>query len=44
MADFKHGTMDITAQTKTYEGFVKFVARSIVALVVIALFLAVFMT
>ncbi|GHG84530.1 aa3-type cytochrome c oxidase subunit IV [Pseudodonghicola xiamenensis] len=44
MAEFKHGTMDITAQTKTYEGFVKFVVWAVVVLALLAVFMAVFMT
>lgn len=42
MAEHKHGTMDITVQEKTFEGFMSFVARSCVFLVIFAIFLAVF--
>lgn len=44
MAEFKHGEMDITEQTKTFDGFVKFVTWSVVFLAVLAVFMAVFMT
>lgn len=41
MAEFKPGSMDITTQEKTFDGFVKFVTRGaiicIVALIVLAL-------
>ncbi|MGE4325826.1 MAG: aa3-type cytochrome c oxidase subunit IV [Pseudodonghicola sp.] len=44
MADFKHGAMNITEQTKTYEGFIKFVTWAVVFLAVLAVFMAVFLT
>lgn len=38
MAEHKHGSMDITAQEKAFDGFIKLVTRStIVILVAIAL-------
>lgn len=42
MAEHKHGTMDITAQEKTYAGFISFAARSCVAILLFTVFLAVF--
>ena len=42
MAEYKHGEMDISVQTETFNGFVKFVSWAVVALIVVALFLAVF--
>lgn len=42
MAEYKHGEMDITTQTETFNGFVKFVTWSVVVLIFVALFLAVF--
>lgn len=42
MAEHKQGTMDITVQEKTYAGFISFVARSCVALILFTVFLAVF--
>lgn len=42
MADHKHGEMDITVQTETYDGFIKFTVRSAIVLALLALFLAVF--
>ncbi|WP_417838596.1 aa3-type cytochrome c oxidase subunit IV [Tritonibacter scottomollicae] len=44
MAEHKHGTMDSSVQEKTYAGFMTFVTRVTIALVVFALFLAVFAT
>lgn len=42
MAEHKHGTMDISVQEDTYNGFIKFTVRFCVAMVFLALFLAVF--
>lgn len=42
MSDHKHGTMDISGQEQTYAAFMGFVARICVALLLFALFLAVF--
>ncbi|QDY68575.1 aa3-type cytochrome c oxidase subunit IV [Qingshengfaniella alkalisoli] len=39
MADYKHGEMNIEAQEKTYESFVKIVAYSAVAILVFLVFL-----
>ncbi|MGD9864287.1 MAG: aa3-type cytochrome c oxidase subunit IV [Pseudodonghicola sp.] len=44
MAEYKHGEMDISTQTKTFEGFVKFVTWSVGFLIVLAVFMAVFLT
>lgn len=44
MAEHKHGSMDITVQEQTYDGFIKFTVRFCVAMVFLALFLAVFAT
>jgi hypothetical protein len=40
MADDKHGKMDIETQQKTFDGFVKAVTWSAVAIVVALVFLA----
>jgi hypothetical protein len=37
-----HGSMNITAQKKTFEGFITAVTRAIIAIVVVLLILAVF--
>ncbi len=40
MSDHKHGEMDITTQTKTFDGFIKTGIWSSVIVVVILIFLA----
>ncbi len=44
MAEHKHGEMDITAQTKAFEGFVSIVTKGAIACIVLAVFLAIFRT
>lgn len=44
MADHKHGTMNISVQEDTYEGFIRFTTRFAIFLVILALFLAIFAT
>ncbi|MDQ2092370.1 aa3-type cytochrome c oxidase subunit IV [Marimonas arenosa] len=40
MAEHKHGEMNTFVQEKTFEGFVKFVTRTIIVIVLILAFLA----
>lgn len=42
MADHKQGEMDISVQEATYDGFIKFTARSVYVLLAIVVFLAIF--
>ncbi|MEL6644518.1 MAG: aa3-type cytochrome c oxidase subunit IV [Pseudomonadota bacterium] len=42
MADHEHGSMDITEQEKTFDGFVRWSIRVAAASIAIILFLAVF--
>ncbi|MGR3760494.1 aa3-type cytochrome c oxidase subunit IV [Roseobacteraceae bacterium NS-SX3] len=42
MADHKHGSMDTSVQEQTYAGFITFVARFSIALIIFAVFLAIF--
>ncbi|MDK3072256.1 aa3-type cytochrome c oxidase subunit IV [Sedimentitalea sp. JM2-8] len=42
MADHKHGEMDIKAQTETFEGFMKFVTWTVVVILGVLVFLAIF--
>lgn len=44
MAEFQHGSMDVTTQEKTFEGFVKWVTRVGILALVILVFLAIFRT
>ncbi|MFW8595587.1 aa3-type cytochrome c oxidase subunit IV [Cribrihabitans neustonicus] len=42
MAEHKHGSMDSSVQEKTYASFITFITRTTIALIVLALFLAIF--
>ncbi|MDU8943512.1 aa3-type cytochrome c oxidase subunit IV [Ovoidimarina sediminis] len=42
MAEHEHGTMDITAQEKTFEGFVRWTIRVVIFSIAVLIFLAVF--
>lgn len=42
MAEHKHGSMDITEQEKTFEGFIKATIRVTVVCLLVLVFLAVF--
>jgi hypothetical protein len=42
MAAYKHGTMDITAQKKTFEGFLRASVWVVVVVVAVLIFLAIF--
>jgi len=42
MAEHKHGTMDTRVQEKTFEGFMKVTARSVVVILGLLVILAIF--
>ncbi|WP_425100930.1 aa3-type cytochrome c oxidase subunit IV [Tropicibacter sp. S64] len=42
MAEHKHGSMDITVQEKTFEGFITFVIRTVIVILCLVIFMAVF--
>ncbi len=42
MAEYKHGEMNIEAQTKTFDGFVHFVTWAVVLILAFLVFLAIF--
>lgn len=42
MAEHKHGEMDITVQTETFNGFIKFTTWTVVVILFVLLFLAIF--
>lgn len=42
MEEHKHGSMDVSEQEKTFEGFVKFTTYSVIAIIGILIFLALF--
>lgn len=41
MAEHKHGTMDIRDQEKTFEGFIRTMTRSAIAIIVVLILLAI---
>ncbi len=42
MADHEPGTMDVTEQEKTFEGFMRFTVRAVIVIFAVLIFLAVF--
>jgi hypothetical protein len=42
MAKYEHGSMDVTEQEKTFEGFLRWSVRIIVASIAVLIFLAIF--
>ena len=40
MAEHKHGTMNINAQEKTFDGFISFVTNSVIVILIAVVFLA----
>lgn len=42
MADHEHGTMNTDTQQKTFDGFVSFVTRSVIVIIGILVFMAIF--
>lgn len=40
MAEHKHGSMDITMQERTFDGFVKFITRGAIAAILVLIFVA----
>jgi fumarate reductase subunit C len=40
MAEYKHGSMNIKTQEKTFEGFVRFATRSVIVIICILIFMA----
>lgn len=44
MAEHKHGEMDIKVQEDTFDGFMRFVTWSVVAILVLVVLMAIFIT
>ena len=44
MAEHKHGEMDITTQEKTFAGFMNFTTRTVIAILVLLILMAIFIT
>jgi hypothetical protein len=42
MAEYKHGSMDIKEQEKTFDGFIRWSVRVVIASFAILIFLAIF--
>ena len=42
MADHTHGEMNIETQEKTFDSFMKFTTRAVIAIIVLFLFMAIF--
>ena len=42
MSDHKHGDMDIKSHEETFNGFIKFVTWSVVLILILLVFLAIF--
>ncbi|MFD2740221.1 aa3-type cytochrome c oxidase subunit IV [Sulfitobacter aestuarii] len=42
MAEHEHGTMDSSTQEKTFEGFMTFVTRTVIFLIVLLVLMAIF--
>lgn len=42
MAEHKHGSMDITTQEKTFEGFISFTIRAVIVILCLVIFMAIF--
>lgn len=44
MAEHKHGEMDIKVQTETFDGFMKWVTNTVIAILVLVVLMAIFIT
>ncbi len=44
MAEHKHGEMDIKVQVDTFDGFMRFVTWSVIAILVLVVLMAIFIT
>ena len=44
MADQKHGDMNIEEQEKTFDGFMRWTMRTVIAIIVLFIWMAIFIT
>ncbi|GAA6174322.1 aa3-type cytochrome c oxidase subunit IV [Sulfitobacter pacificus] len=44
MAEHEHGSMDYSEQQKTFDGFMSFVTKSVIAIIVLLVLMAIFAT
>ena len=44
MAEHKHGEMDIEVQEKTFDGFMTFTTKTVIAIIVLLVLMAIFIS
>ncbi|QJF52294.1 aa3-type cytochrome c oxidase subunit IV [Roseobacter ponti] len=44
MADYKHGEMNTDVQEKTFDGFMRFTARTVIVIILLLVGMAIFIT
>ena len=44
MADYKHGEMDTSVQEKTFDGFMVWTTRTVIAIIVVLVLMGIFLT
>ena len=44
MAEHKHGDMNVEAQEKTFDGFMRWTTRTVIAIIVLFIWMAIFIT
>ncbi|AEI94734.1 MULTISPECIES: aa3-type cytochrome c oxidase subunit IV [Roseobacter] len=44
MAEHKHGDMDVEEQEKTFDGFMRWTMRTVIAIIVLFIWMAIFIT
>jgi hypothetical protein len=44
MAEHKHGEMNTEVQEKTFDGFMKFTTRTVIAIIVLLIWMAIFIS
>ncbi|GHF37685.1 aa3-type cytochrome c oxidase subunit IV [Seohaeicola zhoushanensis] len=44
MAEYKHGEMDISDHTRTFDGFMTFVTRAVIVILLLVVWMAIFIT
>jgi hypothetical protein len=44
MAEHKHGEMDVEVQEKTFEGFMNFTTKAVIAIILLLIGMAIFIT
>jgi hypothetical protein len=44
MAEYKHGEMNTEVQEKTFDGFMRFTTRTVIAIIVLLIWMAIFIS